>query len=154
MKTNVLTKPSVVFVFLESYERKSLFRALHDVSHLYPGFEGWLTFKFLRDLPKGRRKLLVAHNGDAVIGWSLLKQDAEESKICTFYIAEECRGLGIGQELMNKSVQALDSRETFITVSDERLEELSPLLKSKGFTLSSSVPNMYRKGSTEHIWTL
>lgn len=154
MKTNILAKTFLKFEFLDRFDRELLIRDLSEISPLYPCFKGWLTFKFLGNLSKGQRKLLVAHNGDSVVGYSLLKQSAQESKICTFYIIDEYRELGVGQELMTQSLQTLDSSETFITVSDERLEELSPLLKAKGFTLSSSVVDMYRSGSSEHIWTL
>lgn len=154
MKTNLLTTSTIKVELLNNCDRSLLLKDLSDVSHLYPNFEGWLTFKFLGNLPSGQRKLLVAHNGDHIVGYSLLKQTSQESKICTFYINEEYRGLGLGQELMTKSLQTLDSSDAFITVADERLEELSPLLKAKGFKLTSLVPNMYRSGSYEHIWTL
>lgn len=154
MKTNLLTTSAVKFEFLDSCDRSLLLKDLSDVSPLYPDFEGWLTFKFLGNLSSGKRKLLIAHDGNRAFGYSLLKQDSQESKICTFFILEEYRSLGLGQNLMAQSLQILDSSETFITVADERLDELSPLLKSQGFTLSKSVPDMYRKGSQEHFWTL
>lgn len=154
MKINLSADQTVTFKFLEHYDRNTLLKDLSGVSRLYPSFEDWLTTRFLSELQMGSRKLLIAHNGDTAIGYSLLKKTDAESKICTFYIANEFRGLGVGQELMSKSLQELDSGETFITVSDERLEELSPLLKAKGFILSSTISNMYRDGSDEHIWTL
>lgn len=154
MNSNTLTTSAIKFDLLDRCDRSLLLRDLDEVSHLYPNFEGWLTFKFLGNLASGKRKLIVAHNGYNALGYALLKQDSQESKICTFYVLEGFRGQGVGFNLMQRSMEVLDSEETFITVSDERLKELSPLLQAKGFELSSSVPNMYRVGSKEHIWTL
>lgn len=139
---------------IESITPEYLLKEFESISSLYPNFEGWLRFRFLGNIASGTRKLLVAYNGNNIFGYSLLKDDGKESKICTFFIPELYRGKGIGSELMKKSIETLGSKDILITVSDERQAELSPILNSRGFKLEKSIPDVYRKGTSEHFWKL
>nr|WP_237617462.1 GNAT family N-acetyltransferase [Pseudomonas putida] len=101
-----------------------------------------------------QRKIIVAHQNGEVAGLSLLKNTVEEKKICTFYVLPEFRGYGLGGDLMSKSLQILDRNGIEITVSEERHEELSPLLSSSGFTLVSVKSDYYRNGKDEIFYKL
>lgn len=142
------------FALAQNLEAEFLLDKFQSISDLYPNFEGWLRFRFLGNIKSGSRKLLVAYKGNEIVGYSLLKQDSLESKICTFYIPEMYRGQGIGSALMEESLDTLKSKDTFITVSQERQDELAPLLVAKGFSVHSEVNEMYRHNSKEYIWNL
>ena len=145
---------SLEIELISSIKPEYLLKEFESISSLYPHFEGWLRFRFLGNLATGSRKLLVARNGNDIFGYSLLKDDGKESKICTFYVPELHKGKGIGSALMKRSIETLDSADSFITVSDERQAELSPLLKAQGFKLDCSITDLYRKGSSEHLYRL
>jgi GNAT superfamily N-acetyltransferase len=123
---------------------------LSDVSSLYPGFDAWLNFKVRRF----ERNIVLACHNDSIVGVSILKDSESEKKISTFYVAPDFRGQGIGQALMSKSLQLLDSYDTFITVSEERNIELFPLLQRNGFVLDKAVPDLYRLGKDELFYRL
>lgn len=152
MNSNVLTKARFEFDVLQDVNFHYLREVLGGVAPLYPNFDIWLNFTFRRNVASGQRKVAVAHNGSQIQGVALLKKDVEESKICTFYVLPECRGLGVGGELLDLAVAELGSQEKVITVSDERMNELTPLLSSRGFEVISSCNGLYREGSTEHFF--
>lgn len=151
---SILTKTSLSYTVLENADFKTLKTALSPISSLYPKFEGWLDFTFRGGLRSGQRKVILAHYGNEIAGIVLLKNNAFEKKICTFYILENFRGIGVGGELMNLALETLDSYDTFISVASERKAELDPLLDSYGFRLKSSVVGLYRAESTEFFYSL
>jgi ribosomal protein S18 acetylase RimI-like enzyme len=151
---NILTKPHMQFEVYSSIDFPKLTSFLTNVAPLYPNFDTWLNFTFRRNLLSGERQIALAHNGSQILGTALLKNSIEEKKICTFYVAPNYRNLNIGSQLMDLTLSTLDSHRSFITVSEERKNELNPLLSSKGFTISNSVDGLYRKNSTEHFYTL
>lgn len=153
-RTNILTKYQVNYEITCHINFQKLRAFLVDVSGLYPNFDGWLNFKFCRNLASGQRKIALAHNGNEIIGAALLKSDTFESKICTFYVDPAFRGMNIGSKLMDLSISTLDNPNTFITVCDERKSELDPLLSSRGFTLEKSVGGLYHSRSFEHFYKL
>lgn len=126
--------------------------ALKNVAHLYPDFNVWLNNKFLHDYYKGKRDILFAHNGNDICGISLLKRTPEENKICTFYVLPEYQGNKIGSQLLDESLNYFDGEEATISVSTERLEELYPVLSSKGFILDNCVEHLYRHENIEHFF--
>lgn len=155
MKTaNVLVKPCFEVCSYNNIKFSLLNKLLLDVAPLYPNFDSWINFTFRRNLSSGERHILIAHNGVQVIGTALLKKTHQESKICTFYIAPQYRGRNVGHELMDLALSTLDCHNTFITVSEERNEELLPLLSAKGFSISQSIAGFYRKESTEYFYKL
>lgn len=148
--TNTLYKGEVSISLIKQINYPLLKSFLSDVSCLYPEFESWLHFKVRRF----DRDIVIAHDGNQLAGVSILKNFGSERKICTFYVAPQFRGEMLGQALMTKSLQFLDSEETFITVSEERNDQLFPLLKSNGFKVQKVVPNLYREGKNEFFYSL
>ena len=153
-KVNVIVKQRIDFDIYNSIELSHLNDTLKNVSPLYPNFDSWLNFSFRRNIPNGERSVLLATDGSNILGISLLKHSLNKNKICTFYIPEEFRGMNIGNELMSKSLSILDSENTIITVSNERIKELQPILSSHQFNLVNSKKSLYRSGVTEHIFSL
>ena len=153
-KVNVLVKQDISFEIYNSVDLSLLKKSLQEVSPLYPNFDAWLNFKFRRILSSGERNIVLATDGSNILGLSLLKKNKDESKICTFYVPEEYRGMNVGKDLMSKSLSILDNQNSLITVADERHKELKPLLDSSGFKLIKSIDALYREDSTEHFYSL
>lgn len=154
MITHALSKAHIQYNVQQDADFKSLKHFLLSISPMYPNFEVWLNFTFRRNLTSGKRKIVTAYYGSELAGVALLKSDLAERKICTFYISEPFRGLGIGQKLLDIAIDTLNGSDSFITVSEERNGELSPLLYSKGFRLIDTVPKLYRPDSTEYFYSL
>lgn len=152
--SNVLIKPHFEVCICNDVKFSALNQLLSDVEPLYPNFDSWMNFTFRRNINSGERSVLIAHNGDQLLGALLLKMTYDEHKICTFYVHPQYRGLYLGSKLMDLALLTLDSDDVYITVSEERNRELSPLLLSKGFQLSNSINSLYRKGKIEYFYTL
>lgn len=127
---------------------------LSNISALYPNFNNWLQYKFYRPSHESQRKIIIAHNGTVLLGVALLKKSHDENKICTLYTSPFHQGQGIGSQLVDLSLQCFDSPDVLITVAQEKLIELAPILKSKGFICTSSIQGFYRPESTEYFFNL
>lgn len=152
--TNILIKPSFSFEVTQKVSFPALNRLLSDVSPLYPNFDGWLNFTFRREMLSGERSVVIAHDGNELLGAALLKDSEEEGKICTFFVTPSYREIKVGSELLDEALAKLDRNDSFITVSEERKGELAPLLTSRGFSVMRSEKDLYRPGSTEYFFTL
>lgn len=153
-KVNVIVKQHINFEIYNSVDLSLLNKSLKDIAPLYPNFNSWLNFRFRRNISSGERNIILATDGSNILGLSLLKKSNVESKICTFYVPEAYRGMNIGRDLMSKSLSILDNKNSFITVAEERHQELKPLLDSSGFKLIKSIDALYRENSTEHFYSL
>ncbi|MEQ4924614.1 GNAT family N-acetyltransferase [Proteus hauseri] len=127
---------------------------LSDITVLYPDFDNWLKYKFYQPSYENQRKAIIAHNGESLLGVALLKKSTYENKICTLYTSPIYQGQGIGSRLIDLSLQYFDSSDVLITVAQEKLIELTPILKSKGFICTSISKRMYRAENTEHFFNL
>lgn len=149
---------SINYASLFSYDHQaSLLQISHflsDISALYPNFNYWLQYKFYQPSHESQRKIIIAHNGTALLGIALLKKSHDENKICTLYTSPFHQGQGIGSQLVDLSLQYFDSPDVLITVAQEKLIELAPILKSKGFICTSSIQGFYRPESTEYFFNL
>lgn len=125
---------------------------LNHVSSFYPGFQTWFNFKFLSGLNSGERKVLIVKEKGEIAGISLLKVTKEENKICTFFVAPEYRGKGIGTMLMESSLANFDG-SLHITVCEERNADLKPFLQKNGFRLDSEQLGLYRDDVIEYFYT-
>lgn len=124
---------------------------LKPVSYLYPDFEAWLNFTFVRQMGEGKRQAIVAHDGNRIYGCALLKVSVEEEKICTFFVHPDAREQGLADDLMRLSLERFD-RSPIISVSEERTQELQPLLKKHGFKIYNSVKDIYWPHKSEHFF--
>lgn len=147
---------SINYASLFSYDcQVSLLQISHflsDISALYPNFNNWLQYKFYQPSYENQRKIIIAHNGTALLGVALLKKSYDENKICTLYTSPFYQGRGIGSQLVDLSLQYFDSSDVLITVAQEKRIELAPILKSKGFVCTASIKGMYRPETMEHFF--
>ncbi|MEX5686642.1 GNAT family N-acetyltransferase [Pseudomonas silesiensis] len=151
----IISKAKLDFEIIEGdFPIKGIAASLADAGSLYPGFKSWLYFTFRAGMINNQRKIIVAHHNGEVAGLSLIKKNLEEKKICTFYVRPEFRGCGLGGELMSESLRILDHNDIGITVSEERNDELYPLLNSSGFTVVSKKSDYYRSGKAEIFYSL
>lgn len=141
------------------FRRSAAISVLASVSHLYPNFDAWLTFRYMRGLDCGERKAIIAYDGNNdVLGLSLLKITEEEKKICTLFVNEKarrtCSDMKVGTNLMKRSLELLNSGEVLITVCSERHEELTPLLHNFSFEKTHEINKLYRNDSSEIFYRL
>lgn len=152
---NVFVKPNYSIELFNNIDLFVIKDFLREISLLYPDFNSWLNFTFHQGLKLRERHILVAHNSDEIVGALLLKKTNEEHKICTLYVHPQHRGLRLGNNLMDSALAIFgESKEVNITVSEEKNDELAPLLASNGFHLQRSVADVYRNKKNEYYYKL
>lgn len=78
-----------------------------------------------------------------------LKKDEEEQKICTLYVSDKYRGLGLGTALIEESMRWLGTTKPLITFADYKLEMFRPIIDKYGWELTEIVTGIYNDKSQE-----
>ena len=136
-------------------EFQQVFLLLEDAKKYYPDFHTWFYGKVIHDVPFGKRCILVAKQKERnreIVGISILKNDEEEKKICTFFVQPKYRKNGIGKKLMEQSLMRIQCKFPLLTVPEEIHEEFKTLLAEYKFKLTSVGKDMYRVGRKEYLY--
>lgn len=100
---------------------------------------------------KERNILFVRNpsNKEEIVAMACLKKDANEQKICTLYVLEEYRNLGIVSSLIEASMEWLETTKPFITIADYKLDMFLPIIKKYNWELTTEVANFYNPKTKE-----
>lgn len=118
----------------------------------YPKHKEWYFAKQLPAILTNERNILFVRNPenpDEIISMACLKHDEEEQKICTLYVSNKCRGLGIGTLIVEESMRWLDTKKPLITLADYKLDMFKPIISKYGWELTEIVNGLYNDRSQE-----
>ena len=119
----------------------------------YPKRKKWYFTKQLPAAINGdERNILFVRNPDndnEIISMACLKRDEEEQKICTLYVSDKCRGLGIGKAIVEESMRWLGTTKPLITLADYKLEMFKPIIDKYNWELTEIVSGLYNDRSQE-----
>ena len=118
----------------------------------YPKHKEWYFTKQLPAIIGEERNILFARNPEnpnEIISMACLKKDNEEQKICTLYVSDKCRGLGIGKAIVEESMRWLGTTKPLITLADYKLEMFKPIINKYGWELTEVVSGLYNDRSQE-----
>ena len=119
----------------------------------YPKHKEWYFTKQLPATISGdERNILFVRNPEndnEIISMACLKKDEEEQKICTLYVSDKCRGLGIGKAIVEESMRWLGTTKPLITLADYKLEMFKPIINKYGWELTEVVSGLYNDRSQE-----
>jgi len=132
--------------------QKELCSLIHISKVWYPDIFYWYFHKFVPGINDGSRNILIYIVDNKLAGIALLKNGAEEKKICTFRVKYDFRNNGIGKKLFEKCLETLDTDKPVFTVPAERFCYFSNILKYYNFSLEQVVRNCYRESSTEYVF--
>lgn len=129
---------------------QQLFRFISDsITPYYPNGVEWLSTKVFSD--DSNRLLLISQLPNGLVnGFSILKNEDSEKKICTLFVSPDFRGKGIGSALLGRSLDLLKCDKPLITVSDDLLLSFIPLFSRYGFENTESYTDRYRDGHIEY----
>ena len=113
----------------------------------YPKYKEWY---FTKQLPAtintDERNILFVRNPEndnEIISMACLKRDEEEQKICTLYVSDKCRVLGIGKAIVEESMRWLGTTKPLITLADYKLEMFKPIIDKYDWELTEIVSGLY-----------
>lgn len=124
---NIVQNKATIACVREQAAIIQLYRELAMLQYEYPHFEEWFFEKVLPDAMSGKRKVFTAYCSDQLAGILILK-DTDEKKICTLRVLPGFRRIGIGHQLMDCAISALNTLHPVITVSDNHIQEFWDLL--------------------------
>ena len=119
----------------------------------YPKYKEWYFTKQLPEtINSNKRNILFVRNPEnynEIISVACLKKDENEQKICTLYVSDECRGLGIGTSIVEESMRWLGTTKPLITLTDYKLEMFKPIINKYNWKLTEIVSGLYNNKSRE-----
>lgn len=118
----------------------------------YPNHKNWYYTKQLPAIVGNERNILFARspkNENDIIAMACLKKDKDEQKICTLYVSDKCRGLGLGTTIIESSMEWLETTKPLITLADYKLKMFEPVIKKYNWELAEIVSGLYNERSKE-----
>ena len=134
-------------IFLYEY----VLHFISPIESLYPNLSKWYEEVFVPGLIRRERSCLLAIENRELIGCVLLKKNAEEKKISTLFVRPDYRKKGIGKTLLSMALNDLRTGAS-LSVSEENLSCMKPLLQEFNFSLSEVKEGFYRKGKKEYFF--
>ena len=144
---NVLNKTTVFTKIEDRSQLNSLFDNIYMLKDEYPNFENWYFDKVVPDVLRGERHIITAEIENRHAGVLILKPS--ENKICTLRIAPPFQHMGLGETLFKLSIQMLETKRPFITVSNLHYNEFLPLFCRHFFLVTELHFDKYVKGRFE-----
>lgn len=120
-----------------------------DLSETYPEFRGWLENSVYPGLLNGTRTIVLQYRGNQISGFSIIKNDQQEKKICCLYVLPKFQRAGVGLDLFQRSFDLLDSETPLITISEKKEQEFKRLVRYFGFSDDGLYDGIYKQGVYE-----
>lgn len=126
-KRNIDLKPGVLSLFREI--------CLPNLKNNYPKIEKW--FERISREHVNRRMFFIVQDGPKTVGFMILKRTHVENKICTLYVVDEYRGMGIGPKLVEIAIKELKDDKPIITIPAYKVNEFRKIIKKFKFKVHS-----------------
>lgn len=153
---------SVQELIKQGVDKRSLLKVCDELYEMtdfisvdYPKHKSWFYKKHLPATftENSGRDIIYAHDENAIIyGTAFIKQDEVEKKICTLFVADNARGLGIGTKLVEKSMEILKTTKPMITLADYKLPMFEGLIKKYGWEQTQIVKGLYNEKNLELVY--
>jgi hypothetical protein len=125
---------------------------LEASSEYYPDISEWIDNKLIPGLFSRERMILHAYNDDnEIIGFSILKWDGIEGKICSLQVLPDYRNRAVAFGLMTSSIICLPCPSIIATVPEELWESVDPLLREFKFECEET-SELYRPTIGDRIY--
>ena len=135
---------------LSSMEGKNFSRAANEIYLLtdynklqYPEYYRWYYQTNIPRILSGEGEAIFYLDGFQIVGLSMLKRTADESKICTFLIDEEYRKKGYSKLILEDSYEFLGTEKPLITIPEKRLDEFSKIIEAYGWVPTETTDEYY-----------
>ncbi len=121
----------------------------------YPKHKSWFYQKHMPETfnqDSGRDIIFVYDKQKNIYGTSFIKEDDEEKKICTLFVDEKARGIGVGTKLVEKSMEILDTTKPMITIAEYKLPMFKGLIEKYGWEKTEEVTGLYNDRYKELVY--
>ncbi len=121
----------------------------------YPKYNSWFYKKHLPAVfvPNSGRDIIFAYDEDKnICGISFIKEDDVEKKICTLFVDQKFRGMGVGTMLVEKSMEKLGTTKPMITLAEYKLPMFESIIKKYGWEKTEEVIGLYNNKYKELVY--
>lgn len=131
---------------------------LYDITDFisadYPKHRSWFYQKHLPATfeENSGRDIIYAHDENKIYGTAFIKQDELEKKICTLFVDNDSRGMGIGTKLIEKSMEILQTTKPLITFADYKLPMFEGIISKYGWQQTQVIKGLYNDKSLEYVY--
>lgn len=109
--------------------------------------------KYLPGLKDGTREIIGYYRGNRPVGVIILKKTAEEKKICTLYVSEDSRNMGIASKLIERGEKFLGTSTPVVTIADYKVDQFKGLIHHFGWKHTDTLPlGFYNDRSKEYVY--
>lgn len=118
----------------------------------YSQYKEWYFQKQLPAITSDKRNILFIRNSenpDEIIAMACLKKESNEQKICTLYVSNKYRGLGVGTKIIEESMKWLGTTSPLVTLADYKLDMFIPIIKKYNWQLTEVVEGLYNNRCKE-----
>ena len=118
---------------------KSIYKITDFITEDYPDYKEWFFKKQLDGVLNGERNILFVRNllnSKEIIAVASLKKSKNEKKICTLYVKDKYRNMGIGGALVEVSMNWLETRNPMITFPAYKLIMFNNLINKYNWQLT------------------
>lgn len=116
----------------------------------YPGYKEWFYDKQIKGCLTPNRNIIFIKNEEGkIIALSCLKKDEEEKKICTLFVSDEYRKLGLGSLLFEESMKFLETTKPLVSFAEDKLPMFEKIVTKYNWELTEIVDGIYNDGIRE-----
>ena len=131
----------------------SVYRFVKILNIEYPDFDNWFYSLFENAYQlKKEREIIICIIEQEIAGLAIIKNTADERKICTLRVGKKYQHNGIGRHLMEMCFELLGNEKPMITMHKSKYPQFSPLLNYYGFDLEQKYRHYYSIFSTELVF--
>ncbi len=116
----------------------------------YPNSKEWFYNTVVKNIITNERDILFVKDNKNIVGVSCLKNNCDEKRISIFKVDKIYKE--ISTSLMDESLTVLDTNTPIISVSDERLNSLSPLFKKYNWHCMEILSDYFSNNSCEYVY--
>lgn len=136
----------------EFCQLNQIFSELSSIHGMYPGFRKWFFEKGTISSPAEQRAVFINRIATRIVGIAIAKRCVSERKLCTLWVADDIRGLGIASDLAGSAFDWLETSHPLFTVPEERISEFRGLLRSWRFSDGQALKGYYRHNKVEYVF--
>ena len=127
-----------------------IYEMTEHLNSSYPGYKEWFFDKQVKGCYTPNRNIIfIRTNTDEIAGFSCLKKDEEEKKICTLYVNSKYSDDGIGSLLFEKSMKYLETTKPLATFTEDKLAIFKKIIEKYDWQLTEVADGIYNKGVKE-----
>lgn len=130
-----------------------IYKKTEFLNDTYPGYKNWFFEKQIKGCYTPSRNIIfVRDENKNIIGFSCLKKDKEESKICTLFVDLKYRRQGIGNILLEESMKFLDTTKPLATFTEDKMDMFYKIVEKYNWELTEIIDGIYNEGVREYCF--